>query len=234
MVIEIKELIQMPKIKNPFKYPLRSRAAIVKYLIETGFDYQGILLSFNVKVHNVNFEFDNMLKLHSENETLNQTQIEYARQWFTTRYGENKWVADKTQEAQRNQLWEWAMESAQTDVEEGDAYTTLWDDTPIDAPIEWRGRSGGYVVMPKFEGWDLVGSEDTLEEFLMQVDYEGQYEFPYKTLVILYKYMVEMNEFLNSKTAEKNVEYAASYTIFGNLLRDELEAYSDDKLLIHA
>lgn len=227
----------MPKYKSPFKYPLKSRAAIVQYLMRTGFDYPGYVLSFNVKIHHSNFEFDHLLKLHEENYgKLNPTQLELARQWFLTRYGE-QYDTNEAQDKERNQLWNWAQEDAVRSVEEDEGLDTLRDGTPIAKTLEWRGRSGGYIVMPKFEGEDLNMSDSHFEEWAQakEVGYDGKggYIVPFPFLRKLYKYMVEMKYFLNNKAASDAVEYAASFTIFGNMISEELEKFSDDKVLIH-
>lgn len=228
----------MPKVKNPFKYPLKSRAAIIAYLLDKGFDYPGYVLSFNVKINNANFEFDHLLKRYSsEVEELNPTQIAFARQWYTEHYGENKYQTNDAQDKERSQLFDWSLESAQRGVTDDDAYTMICDGTPTGTKAEFRGRSDGYIVFPKFDGYVLKMSDSYLGDYLTErendYDPKSPYLFPYETLRKLYKFHVECDAMLNSKAAESEIEFQAAYTIFGNLIEVELNSFSDDKVLLH-
>lgn len=237
----------MPKLVNPFKYPLRSRKDMVEYIVYKSragnLCYQNRTyypLAWNVKVNNVNLDFDNLYKIyrgiHGE---LNPTQLLAVKQAFEEEYGVDKYATTSKQESARSNLYDIAVDSARDSLSDDCTYRTTWDGTKYD--IEWcfTGRSGGYASVSEYEGHDLsdMGNDARFEDWLNELEDEYEDKSPYVRdyafIRKMYKFVVEMDALLDSKSADAAVEDAASYFIFFNEFNTLMEEYEDSKVLLH-
>ncbi len=149
------------KMKTPSYYrtPLRSRKDIADYLASIGgyystYDRQGrSYFSFNVKCHGARLDFDRLIEVYrnggyyGDGETWldNPEWLEQARA--------------KHEEVERH-LFDWGIEDAARLITDSDCYNHLYDGTKVEVEYVWMGRSGGYLGIRRFYGFDFSKDED--------------------------------------------------------------------------
>ena len=235
------------KIPDYYKTPLRSRDAIVDYLLRLcparrgGSDYRYYenlgtnawtqlgsgpwLFCWNVKARKVDFSFNNLLKRYQE------TQGELP--------GESAWV-EKARHVyagiNQDNFWEWGVEGARrpfVDDERSaqgrpgdDGYNMLWDGTPVDARFMFAGRSGGWLVLTRFNRQTLsksdlvtyvIGDEARTIKGLHEDTAYYFNDWSYKDLRKLYKYVVMLDADLQRDTPEDRIEECAAFDFVANL-----------------
>ena len=149
------------KLKSPSYYrtPLRSRKDIADFLASVGGYYstygrQGrSYFAFNVKCHGVRLDFEHLVETfrnagyYADGETWldNPEWIEQARA--------------KHEEVERH-LFDWGIEDADRLITDSDCYNYLFDGTKVEVEYTWMGRSGGYLGIRRFYGFDFSKDED--------------------------------------------------------------------------
>ncbi len=207
--------------KAPYTFPHKSRKAKVDYLTDIGGYYSrdgSYPLEFNVAAY-ADLDFDTLWKL-----LLQERQTEYPE--GTTARALFEFAARKAYADCSEHLWSWAVEDAQRNLFEGDAYTTLWDGTSLDVKFGLYGRSGKHLCIESFEGITLRGlNPDSLGELLMCQNGPGgedvldsprlkkgfEWQIPGERVDLLYRYVRQCEIDFTSSKAEAEVEYQAAY-----------------------
>lgn len=200
----------MSKSKRPDYYaaPLRSRKAIIAFLIEHP-DYHRSMstcspLAWNVKLYGIDLSYDNLVKKYKESG--------YAGPWID--FPEFTTAAKAKYDEHEKHLWEWGVEDASRGVNENDSNKTLWSGTELDVEYVFAGRSGGWLLMHKFEGKDFTrfSYREEFEEYLS--------ELPFRDLRNLYQLVVQNDHDFAREQVVAEVEYLTAFTFFENVCND--------------
>lgn len=206
-----------------YRCPLRSRASIVAWLRGNKHwtrhaDRDTVhLFAFNVKLHNLDFSFDNLWAKFqesgyaSEEQMTDKAWLAACRKHFDEEGGE------------RNQrLWEYSVSDACDQVVStvrvkdkwvvctADTYSRTWSRDDVDVDLGFHGRSGGWLVIEKFQGLKLTRS----------LDLEDPDEIDYRTLRLLYEYVTMLSHDFRDGQPELAVEDAAAFMFFENSCSD--------------
>lgn len=217
-----------------YRCALRERSDIVEFLLSrrfwthrggSGYWWRGgsghssngnWLFCFNVKVHSIDFTFENLVQ-----------------RWTDMGYGEHArdehWLVEaraKFAELKPDQLWDWGVEGARRtfvsdhrDAPNGkpddDGFSMLWDGTPVETRFAFMGRSGGWLVLTEFNGnlldWDSAnywgsGSDPAL---CFQ-------DWSYRELRRLYQFVVMLAHDVAGTASERAIEEHAAFDFFEN------------------
>lgn len=222
----------MAKIKCPFRYPARSREAMVDYIENVGgysaFNSTTYPLVWSVKAY-PDLGFDDLWKRwisdhhgYAPDEVVNDPVArELYRKMASDIYDEHL-----DQHGEPTQFWYWGQESAANDLLGDDCtYSTLWDGTNVGAKWTFCGRSGGYAALKEFDNYSIEGvSNSSLVEGLRLTGEDEQWCFA--DVRKLYKFCVEMDHFLTSDKAESQVQWYACWALFINLLEADWTAHT--------
>ena len=207
--------------KAPYTFPHKSRKAKVDYLTDVGGYYSrhgSYPLEFNVAAY-ADLDFDTLWKL-----LLEERQSQYPE--GTTSRALFEFAARKAYADCSEHLWSWAVEDAQRNLFEGDAYTILWDGTSLDVKFGLYGRGGKHLCIESFEGITLQGlNPDSLGELLMCQNGPGgkdvfdsprlkkgfEWQIPGERVDLLYRYVRQCEIDFTPSKAEAEVEYQAAY-----------------------
>jgi hypothetical protein len=213
------------KMKKPgyYRTPLRSRKDIAAFLESIGGYYSTYghrgrsYFSFNVKCHAVNLDFEHLIKTYrdtgyyGDGETWldNPEWLDQARE----KHGE---IEDK--------LFDWGIKDAARLITVSDCYVRLYDGTKVEVEYTWMGRSGGYLGIRRFYGFDFSKDEDRdywHEVFRGNPHRNGTPDwldwnrtFPtmdYSTLRKLYALVVMLKHDLTPEKASAKVEHHAAF-----------------------
>lgn len=211
------------RIKKPeyYRTPLRSRKSIADFLLGVGsyLGRDGSIFCFNVKAHGTDLSFDHLLEVfkgsgYGGGYLENDDYLEAAR--------------EKHEEVGENRLWEYGQEGAWRLVTDSDCYNHLWDGTPVDVEYGSAGRSSGYIVIRKFEGWNMSRTDRNYWRRVFEgcphaegteayddwhLDYD---DMPMDTLKKLYQLVVMLVHDFSQETAVKEIEYQAAFDFFEN------------------
>ena len=201
---------------NVFVPPLRTRADMTAFLLtcDSGirsrhyFHHDGVFrFSFNVKLYGgLDFSFDHLLEVFKKYEGNSELEdadyVQRLREKFIEEFGSDGDDANTTK------LWEWAIEDAQRPFIEGN-YNILPNGTEVKLEWNFLGRSSGWLVLTKFEGYDLEGTD---EELITSM--------PFKDLRKLYQLVATTEQQWAGTAPEREVEFLAAFTFFHNLAID--------------
>ncbi len=190
------------RFKCPEYYaaPLRSKTEIIEYLKSEKYwsvrYYRGVFLfCFNVKVYQIDFSFDNLLKI------LANVECDFDKQ----KQNDSTWLAAARavydEQFKQDYVLENVLNDMCDDVFNTDTYHTLWDGTQVDVDFEFNGRSGGWLCISEFEGLPVRG---TWEEFD---------EADYAKLLKLYKFIQQCSHDFSCEMVTKEVHYQAAYRL---------------------
>ena len=190
------------KCPEYYKAPLRKREDMIRYIFDAtdqrGYDWHPHPFCFNVKVYRIDLEFDHLLKLYVEYEGKHRGQTD--PDWL-------KAVREKYDEV-KDHLWEYGQEDAARQFLDDDGQKCLWDGTEFDVKYSFEGRSGGWLSVNKFEGYDFTDRDGDIEGILE--------EMPYRTLRIFYKLIVQLKHDLATENVRHEVEWQAAFNFFAN------------------
>jgi hypothetical protein len=218
-----------------YRCPLRRRRDIIEFLLsrrswshrggreywwrgESGKGGDGNwLFCFNVKAHQVDLTFENLVKRWRE-------------MGYGGRAADPHWVKEareKFQELEPDDLLDLGVEgarrgfvSSRRDVPEGkpddDGFSMLWNGTPVETRFAFMGRGGGWLVLTEFNGrlldWESVnyfgpGSDPAL-------CFE---EWTYRDLRRLYQFLVMLAHDVSGTAPERAIEEHAAFDFFENI-----------------
>lgn len=195
------------KMRAPSQYraPLRSRKAMIEHLLAgpghvNGYDQY--LFAFNVKVYDINLDFDHLLKLVVDDGQMSE-EFDY---WITN----PDFLAKIRKEFDRheNNLFDWGQEGAWETVESDEAYTSLWSGENVDVKYDRFGRSCGYIVITQLEGKKFSGREgpDDYREWLAEL---GSHQ-----LRKIYRFIVQCRADFTPAAAKAEIEIRAAVAFF--------------------
>jgi hypothetical protein len=199
----------MTKKPDYYKTPLRSRRDIIAWIIDNttqrGYDYQSCPFCFNVKCYSLDFSFEHLLALYRDyegNPTHTHTDV-----WLDGCREKYEQLGGETSES----LWYWAQEHAWANFVEingsqNDTFNHLWDGTAVDVVYSCRGRSGGWLSLDKFEGYNF--NEGDVEDTLMEMDYG--------TLRHLYQLLVMLVHDVRPEAVKSELEFGAAFHLLVN------------------
>jgi hypothetical protein len=190
----------------------KSRAALTEWLLSRSkwgrrhYDGNSWLFCFNVKLHNLNLDFDTLLKRLGE--------MGYGDGW-TNDPGRCERARAEFDELDSDTLYEWGVEAARRTFTGGrdgtpddDAYNMTWNGTDAPCRFSFEGRSGGWLVLTHFR------------EMKLDADNVEFSEWKYSDL----RDLAEMVQFIVNATRdnepEKRVEEGAAYDFFINVCAD--------------
>jgi hypothetical protein len=202
----------MSKIKRPACYaaPLRSRKAIVAFLTEHTSYYRNLStcspLAWNVKDYRSDLSFDNLTKVWRESGEYGPDEV-----WLDSE-DYLKAAREKYDEV-KDDLWGWAIESARDHAKEDCGNRTLWDGTELQVEYGFYGRSGGWLLMTRFEGWNLTRYDRGDFEELLE-------DMPYGELRSLYQLVVQCDHDFRPEAVTAEIEHCAAFGFFVNICGD--------------
>lgn len=196
------------KMPDAYKMVARSRKDIVADILdltEQRYSFHDTYhLCFNVKAYGVDFSFSNMLekwKYYNGDQPYMHNP-----EWLEQ-------VKEKYEEV-KQYLWEWGVETARMQFagpHSNSAYQMLWDGTPVSVQYEFVGRSGGWLAITEFEGYDFDRPlDEDLETVLMDMEYQ--------TLRKLYRLVLMLKHDLRDPEGE--IELNAAFDLFANVCGD--------------
>ena len=194
------------RMKKQYKTPLRSRKAMLSYLLNRGgrwqsrggmdYDRRSWRFCFNVKLNRVDLEFDHLLKLELERDPI-QDRLRDEHFLLEARALLN---AERLCEAAIEQLC-WHYSDVMT------KHVCLPDGTQVFPEFQFMGRSGGWLVLTRFNGYALTAEEEFEAWSTMEIRN-------------LYRYVVQVEEDLNCEPKERQVEREAAYLFFQHICED--------------
>lgn len=212
------------KQKKPACYaaPLRSRKAQVAWLLDHK-THHGFL-SWNVKLYHVNLDFDHLLEIYKKKCLAYHGAVGQEPE-IPRRFTDAKWLAEaraKHEEVKEN-LFEWGVEDACRNINDGDGYQELWNGKKFNVEYAFVGRSNGHLVIQKFDGMDM--DSDSLERALTDEDDPMTAEH----VRDLYQFVVQCDHDFSNQNANDEVEYMAASSFFDNVCNDiELDPLPED------
>ncbi len=183
--------------KRPSYYsaPLKSRAAIVAWLLERADanprkSYG--LFCYNVKLHRLNTDFERAWRNALEGGYLPCTSLRFKEACRAL------WDNGSSETA-----FEVGAQDAASNVVDDDGYRMLWDGDRAIAEWDIAGRSGGWLVLKSFDGVSL--GEMDRHEFEAFMEPDGA---SYNWLRNLYRFLVQCDH--DFRRPESEVEYIAA------------------------
>lgn len=234
----------MPKFKNPYTYPHKSRLAKVDYICGIG-GYSNRdgrwPIEFNVATYLVDFDFDHIWDRYASEHIPPELMVP---DLLGDTAGVTKYKAlakQKYAETERF-MWEWGVEDACRGLMDDDTYRMLWDGTMVDAVLELRGRGGKHLVIAGFNGKVLEGmNPKELHDYLMLQHRESYrynddetsaapalkpgwaWDVSTKELDIFYKYARQCEVDFTVEKASADVEYLGAWQFFVNIVNSAWE-----------
>lgn len=204
------------KIPDYCKAPLKSRRAIVEYLAKVGgygsWRDGNTLFTFNVKAHLVDLSFDHLIDVFKESGYYGPKSVYLSNAEFLKNakalYGTTDWLFDE------------AIREARCGVTGGDAFKTLYSGEKLDVKLAFMCRSGGYVGITEFEGYDLTRHDRGYWRDVFIGDGDPALKMPYDVLVKLYKYVVMLAHDFTQEAAAREIEHQAAYLFFEGACND--------------
>lgn len=212
----------MAKFKCPYTYPHRSREAMIDYILSNG-GYHRVgerwPLAYNVKAYGVDLDFDHLW-------------TKYAKDYLPRSYGRVvidgcREIAERDYENCKDNLFDWALEDARSNVTNCDTYRMLWDAKDVVPKTEFGfcGRSGGYICVMRFDWTEFRGwSQERFEEWLREPESNSM-----KDIRLLYKMCRQWEVDWTSKKASEEVEHQAAFRLFTDC-ESEWEALAEASL----
>ena len=182
--------------KHPYKFPLRSRAAMTKYILDrTNYHdhYHPFPFSWNVKVYDVDWR-------HPKGETIDAALDD---EW-ERHAQENEWVSQTAFE-----------DAARTYCEK--EYATYPGLDQGDWEFGFYGRSGGHLCLETWRGSKLNGYNFDVTEWVRELSMQDLRTF--------YRALVCMDHDFTPAKASENVEYCLNFlrVRWEEEKRDEIE-----------
>jgi hypothetical protein len=163
-------------------------------------------LVWNVKVYSVNFDFDHLVEIYRKSG-------EYGPEERWLDYPEFLKPAQAEYENVKDNLWEWVVEDARRQVMDEDMNKGLWNGTSLNVRYEFGGRSGGWLLMTEFEGYNLTKVDR--EDF--KADLMDQNVFRFEDIRNLYQLVVQNDHDFRTETVRNELEYLAAFNLFENI-----------------
>ena len=177
-------------------------------------------LEYNVKAYSANLDFDNLLKIFDHgDEALKTNPV-----WLA--------VAKQCHTDNEDRLWEWGIEDARRNVDDGDGYWMPWDgERAYNVEHGFYGRQGGHLCIESFEGRSLKLSPESLENEMMQGREDGYGDANYwafDEIKKLYKMCRQWEVDFTPDKASREVEYQAAFCLFANIVEPAWEQHLKD------
>ena len=209
----------MPKKPDAYLTPLRKRADIIEQVLsltnQRSYDYRNHPFCFNVKVYRSDFSFENLLDVYRKSN--DDPFYTHDPDWLKAAREEYDGVS-------HDKIWTAAQESACDLVTDSDSYNHLYNGTKVDVAYSFEGRSGGWLSLHKFEGYDFTEGDirDTLTEM------------PYNTLRKLYSLITMLAHDWRREAVENEIEFQAAFYVFENVCSDVPKPEATQKRLAFA
>lgn len=194
--------------------PLRSREAIVQYLTSEqhwqrcGWRYHDgtYLFCFNVKLHGIDLSFEHLLELHRSELPDDPAYLERCQQHYDELYRSDtfKLFDYALEDVRRCVIEESRNRDGRWQLVVSDSYNRLWAGTRVSVELGFHGRSGGWLVVERFQGIALNSSLDLASED----------EIDYHTLRQLYEYIVMCSHDFSRENCNRATEHAAAWQFF--------------------
>ena len=206
-------------MKCPYTFPHRSRKAKVDYITGIGGYYsrhERYAVEFTVGTYYAKLDAEHLVPL------MDDPCVDLEDPVLAAKYTA---LAEEVAKENESNLWSWAIEDAQRNVLEADAYRMLWDGTQVNVELVLEGRGGKHLCIKELEGVSFTRSEQELEEVLMnQYLPDGEETWEYstlrkgaewaiknETLDTIYRYLRHCEIDFTSEKASKEVEHQAAY-----------------------
>ncbi len=190
----------MAKPKHPAYYavPLRSRKAIVEWLCSHQSYYRNppstnSPLAWNVKAYGVDLNAEHLIAVYAK----------HVADYVWLDYPEWRLPAKAKYAEIKGNLLDWAIEAARDSVHSFDCYKSLWNGFSLDVEYGFVGRSGGWLVIWKYEGRDLTRMEK--EDFREWLE-----EMRYTDLRHLYELVVQNDHDFRPEAVKDEIEFRAA------------------------
>ncbi len=224
----------MSKVIKPdyYRTPLRSRSDIAAYLASIGGYYstyarQGrSYFAFDVKCYQADLDFGHLIEVYRNGGYYGDGET-----WLDNPEWVNQ-AREKHEEVERH-LFDWGVEDAARLISDSDCYTHLHDGTEVEVEYAWMGRSGGYIGIGQFEGFDFGKDEDRgfwHEVFrgnphrsgtIHRLHWDRTYPtMGYATLRKLYALVVMLAHDFTPEEASAEVEHHAAFRFIGSACVD--------------
>lgn len=209
-------ITKMPVKPTELKMTHRSRQGIIGHITDLTFqrvyNNSNHPFCFCVKLGtSLDFSFENLLKIHQKDDC--DPAYTHDPEWL-------KEASQRYDDLSENSLYEMAVESARAyyvgtdkDNTPSDGAKTLYDGTEIKGvQYSFEGRSGGWLSLHHFEGYDFTQIYAPIEETLT--------EMPYDALVRLYQLILMIHYSTKGTKPEREVENYGSFIFFYNVCSD--------------
>ncbi len=195
--------------------PLTDRQEIARYLLNRRGryyrDHGHLLFVFNVKVYDPDLSFEHLLELYRKSgyggdKIDDAGWIEEAR----LRYGETD----------LDDVYQAAVDDASRLVSESDCFRYLFDGTPVQAELDFVGRSGGWLALTEFDGCKLTDPDNLKHVFEGDdLDYD-QPAMTDETLHRLYAFVRMLEADVTQEKAQAEIEWQSAFNFFENVCGD--------------
>lgn len=204
----------MPLPKRPpahYRTPLRSRKDITKFILDATYQrsdgrYKYHPLCFNVKIYDLDFSFDNLLKIWQDNEGVKV--FHKTREWLEPAKAKLERVADT--------LCDQALEDARDDIDNDDFWRIHWDGTQFERTLVFDGRNAGWLSLTTFGRFDFT--KEPADYTFGTLEGTNPYcKMSYPMLRELYKFIVQLKHDTRKEAVKANVEDKAAFNFFANV-----------------
>lgn len=213
-----------------------SREGVAKLLLDdrTPRYYGGNnwLLCWDVKCHFVDLSYENLVERHLA--AGHRDRDEFMHTDYQNALQKAFWeqLPERYDGLGNEGLWEWAIEGARDTFVDGDAFKTTWNgETLYEIEYGFYGRSGGWLVMESFNGVTLHTDsfvcmhdardrwvELAVDEHIRVPAKEGG--MTWKAVRDLAEIVHTLNGYLTPQTVAEEVETAAAWVVFEQVLAD--------------
>ena len=226
-----------------YRTPLRSRSDIADFLASVGGYYSThghhgrSYFAFNVKCYDADLAFGHLIQTYRSAGYYGDGET-----WLDN----PEWLVQalaKYEVAERH-LFDWGVEDASRMVTASGCYNHLYNGTEVEVEYAWMGRSGGYIGIGRFEGFDF--SEDVSRGYWDEVfrgnphrggtaewlDWDRTFPtMDYPALRKLYALVVMLIHDLTPEKASSEVEHHAAFRFVEGACADIPRFDSTQRLL---
>lgn len=212
----------MAKMKNPYTFPHRSKAAMIDYICGIGGYHSSrhdcYPLSFNVKAYSCNFDFDHIWKRAAVDINMDVGPSDSVKN-DPAQLKAYQDLARELHKKHEEHLWGWGQEDTWRGVKEDDTHRCLWSGESYTVEYGLVGRSGGHLVVEHWNGFTFRGmSPEDLRERL-----EDKGDSLHADLRFLYKCCRHWEHDFTCAKASAEVEYQGIWNFFANIVEPAWE-----------
>jgi hypothetical protein len=182
----------------------KNRAKLAKIISDNG-GYDNYAMSWNVKLHHCDLNYEKAIKHVDFLSSLDSD--------VTSEFQNNKKLRKiALKMAKKCNIWDWIIEDLQNGLTDGHCYRTISPETAekcgisedyeFDVKFEFRGRSGGHLVIRELEGYNFkVFNKDAVSNLTQKggLDSWEDFNIPNKELPKIIAFLENCEEWFESE-----------------------------------